>query len=163
MDVNNVWICSLTFGVPGTWLLFASSVGGFSIKDFVIEEFGFFVCEFNEYGFVLLIKLRGNCIFLSSWIFDDDDDVGDASTIFVNVELLLLIGVVEGTDDNWSVEQLSIKIEGVGAGGGGGGGSNGWGRTWIVDDWVSKYEKKNEDRNCFSFEAQRKHALLKMD
>ncbi len=134
-------------GVLRIWLLFVSSIFEFSSKDCVADEFDgvcerdFFICKFNVYGFVLLIKLRGNCIFVSSLIFDDDGVV-DTSTILDNDELLLTVTVV-GTDDddnNWSVEQFWISIDG----GSGSGVVNDWESTWIVGDCVSEYKNNNQ-------------------
>lgn len=58
----------------------ADGAGG----DVVICGIGFFNCKFNGNGLFSVIKLRGNCIVLSSLI--SAGDVDDASTRFDNLE-----------------------------------------------------------------------------
>ena len=102
----------------------------------------FFICKFNGNGLFSLIKLRGNCIVVSSLI--SDDDVGDTSTAFDNVELLVTI--IDGIDDDerwfeelWWDDNISIDDEESDSSGGDG--ANGWESTETVDDCVSKHIK----------------------
>ncbi len=136
MDVNNVWIWSVTLAVSTTLLLFVSPRFEFSIKvlfggDVVlICGIEFFNCKFNGNGLFSLIKLRGNCIVLSSLIFDDDVD--DTSTTF---ELFL---ITIDDEEFWSDGKRSIEDD-ESANVRDDGGTNVWESTETVDDCVSKY------------------------
>lgn len=74
----------MIFGVVGTWSLVESLFEDVSREDLLFSEGG--MGRFIEYDLVLSSKLRGNCILLSSLIFDDVDEASTEFEVFPAVE-----------------------------------------------------------------------------
>lgn len=162
-DVSKVWIWSVTLLVSCTLLLFVSPRVEFSTNvlevvvddaddevevvvggDVVICGIGFFNGKLNENGLFSLIKLRGNCIVESSLI--SVEDVDEASTTFVNVELLVItIDGIDADDKSWFEEfwwdDNGSREDEESDNGRGGGGANEWESTETLVDCVSKHMK----------------------
>ena len=175
LEAINERICSVKFTVSPTvgWLVsarleFSRSVLPDDEEDDDVDagkwEVGFLNCKFNGNGLFSLIRLRGNCMAVSSFVaaaavvlvVADEGDVDAALTALDNGEwLVTTMAGIDAADDmldgSWSeeiddegsissaddVESVDVTVAGA----------NGWESTETADDCDSKHVWKHQVEN----------------